>query len=424
MADQLPEQERGGPDRARPAPVPDGSLRYVAPPLLAAVAIVLLSVNLRPGASSVGPVLEELRSSLGMGGTVAGLMTAIPGLCFGAVGLLAVELARRIGVTTGIFLSVVAIAGGLLGRVLTDSVPVFLAMTALALAGMAVCNVLTPAWIKRHSSDGGVVLMTIYGAGLTLGGALGSLLAAPVAAAYASTWGWRAALGVWGVVALLALLPWVPILGGERRARRGRRPLPRVRQAHISTSPTALALTLLFGIQAMNAYVQFGWLPQIYRDAGLSAVHAGALIALLTTLGILGGLLMPTVIARSRTLAPWMLTMGALCVAGYAGLLLAPATLPWLWAVLLGLAGFAFPTTIALLTARTRDPQVTARLSGFVQPVGYVLAAIGPMVVGMIYGATGGWTLVLILLMVSGVALGLAGLRVAKPVYVDDELAA
>ena len=187
----------------------------------------------------------------------------------GAVGLLAVELARRIGVTTGIFLSVVAIAGGLLGRVLTDSVPVFLATTALALAGMAVCNVLTPAWIKRHSSDGGVVLMTIYGAGLTLGGALGSLLAAPVAAAYASTWGWRAALGVWGVVALLALLPWVPILGGERRARRGRRPLPRVRQAHISTSPTALALTLLFGIQAMNAYVQFGWLPQIYRDAGL-----------------------------------------------------------------------------------------------------------------------------------------------------------
>ena len=139
---------------------------------------------------------------------------------------------------------------------------------------------------------------------------------------------------------------------------------------------------------------------------------------------IVGLALTPTVIARSRTLAPWMLTMGALCVAGYAGLLLAPATLPWLWAVLLGLAGFAFPTTIALLTARTRDPQVTARLSGFVQPVGYVLAAIGPMVVGMIYGATGGWTLVLILLMVSGVALGLAGLRVAKPVYVDDELAA
>lgn len=405
-----------------PGPADHGRFRYIAPPLLAAAAIVLLSVNLRPGASSVGPVLEELRTGLGMGGTVAGLMTALPGLCFGAVGLVAVGLARRIGVTAGIFWSIAAIAVGLVTRVLTGSTAVFLVTTALALAGMAVCNVLVPAWIKRHSSDGGVLLMTIYGAGLTLGGALGSLLAAPIAGA--SDWGWRAALGVWGVVAVVALLPWLPVLVGERRARRGRAPLPRVAEARIASSPTALALTVLFGIQSMNAYVQFGWLPQIYRDAGLSAVYAGALIALLTTLGVVGGLVMPTVIDRSTTLAPWMIAMGALNVAGYAGLLLAPATVPWLWAVLLGLAGFAFPTTIALITARTRDPRVTARLSGFVQPVGYMLAAIGPMLVGLIYGATGGWTIVLVLLMASGVALALTGLRVARPVFVDDELAA
>lgn len=415
----MSQDEQGG---KSPDPVPGaGGFRYVAPTLLASVAIVLLSVNLRPGASSVGPVLEEVRVGLGMSGGTAGMMTALPGLCFGAFGLVAVGLARRIGVTSSIFLSILAIAAGLTSRVLTGSTALFLVTTALALAGMAVCNVLVPAWIKRHSADGGVLLMTIYGAGLTLGGALGSLVAAPIASA--SPWGWRAALGVWGVVALLAVLPWVPILVGERRARRGRIPLPRVREARIASSPTALALTLLFGIQSMNAYVQFGWLPQIYRDAGLSAVYAGALIALLTTLGVLGGLVMPTVIHRSPTLAPWMLAMGALCVAGYAGLLLAPATVPWLWAVLLGLAGFAFPTTIALITARTRDPQVTARLSGFVQPVGYLLAAAGPMAVGVVHDLTGGWTEVLIFLMASGVALALTGLRVARPVFVDDELA-
>ena len=75
-------------------------------------------------------------------------------------------------------------------------------------------------------------------------------------------------------------------------------------------STTAVALTLLFGIQSMHAYVQFGWLPQIYRDAGLSASTAGALQALLSSVGILGALVMPTVIARSRGLPAWMVSFG------------------------------------------------------------------------------------------------------------------
>jgi CP family cyanate transporter-like MFS transporter len=96
---------------------------------------------------------------------------------------------------------------------------------------------------------------------------------------------------------------------------------------------------------------------------------------------------------------------------------------PWLWAGFLGLSGFAFPTAITLITARSRDPRVTARLSGFVQPVGYALAAIGPFVVGLIHEATGGWEAVLLLLMASGVVMTLAGLRVSRHTLVDEELA-
>ena len=399
------------------------SALHVAP-WLALLAVALISVNLRPGASSVGPVLEELRSSLGMGSTAAGLVTALPGLCFGAIGAAAVALSRRVGTTRGICLGLLALVAGLLLRSFTGSTVPFLALTALALGGMAIGNVLVPAWIKRHSSDGGVRLMTVYSAGLTLGGAMGALLAAPVSAV--TPHGWPESLGLWGLVALLACVPWLALGYAERRAARAARggPPPMVPpSARLTSSPTALALTTLFGLQSMNAYVQFGWLPQIYRDAGLSASTAGACLALLTSLGIVGGLLMPTVIARSRTLAPWMVAFGVLMVAGYLGLLLSPAVLPWLWAVLLGLSGFAFPTAIALITARTRDPQVTAQLSGFVQPIGYVLAAVGPLVVGLLHAVTGGWAVVLVLLMASGVALTLAGLRVSRPVLVDDELA-
>jgi len=189
-------------------------------------------------------------------------------------------------------------------------------------------------------------------------------------------------------------------------------------------SPTAVALTFLFGIQSMHAYVQFGWLPQIYRDAGLSASTAGLLQGLLSSVGIAGALLMPTVIARNRGLRAWMIAFGVLLTLGYAGLLTAPATFPWLWALMLGASGLAFPTAIALITARTRHPAVTAQLSGFVQPVGYALAAIGPFGVGLIHDATGDWNLVLVLLMATGLPLALAGVRLARPTYVDDELGA
>ncbi|MCK0111651.1 MFS transporter [Ornithinimicrobium sp. F0845] len=398
--------------------------RRAARPLGAAfvlLATALIAINLRPVASSVGPVLEEVTQGLGMSTAVAGFVTALPGLCFGLIGALAVGLARRVGMTTGIVLGLLAVGVGLLARAAIDSTALFLLLTALALGGAAIGNVLVPAWIKRQPRD--VRLMTIYSAGLTLGGAMAAALVAPISAA--SDLGWRAALGVWGLVALVAVLPWALIASRERRTPGGRgSPAAAKPTGRIWHSSTAIALTVVFGIQSMNAYVQFGWLPQIYRDAGLSAGHAGILMSLLTALTLIGALMMPTVIARSPSLQPWMYAFGALLVIGNAGLLLAPATVPWLWAIILGTSGFAFPTAIALITARTRDPQVTARLSGFVQPMGYMLAAVGPFVVGVIYQATGTWTIVLILLMLSGVVLTLAGLRVSRHTWVDDELAA
>ncbi|MBS2936885.1 MFS transporter [Nocardioides sp. J2M5] len=380
-------------------------------------AVVLVSVNLRPGASSPGPVLEEVRDGLGMSAGVAGAMTGLPGLCFGVVGALAVAFARRVGMTVGIALGLAAATTGLLLRVTTDSVPVFLLFTVLALAGMAVGNVLVPAWIKAHGHA--VVLMTVYGTGLVVGGTIGSLATAPVTEATGS---WQTGLGMWGLLLAVSLPLWAWLALRERRSPAEHQVSDEAPSGRVVHSPTAVALTVLFGVQSMHAYVQFGWLPQIYRDAGLSASHAGALQALLSSVGILGALAMPTVIARGRGLRPLTVSFGVLLALGYAGLLVAPATVPWLWALLLGLSGLAFPTAIALITARTRHPSVTAQLSGFVQPVGYALAAIGPFAVGLLHDATGGWSLVLVLLALTSVPLALAGWRVAAPTYVDDEI--
>ncbi len=388
---------------------------------VAFVAIALIAVNLRPGASSVGPVLAEIMSGLGTGPGIAGVLNGLPGLCFGLIGATAAGLARRIGTTTGIAVGITLVAACLILRGLTDTPWLFLVLSALALSGMAVGNVLVPAWIKAHASTDTVFLPTVYGTSLIVGGTLGSALTAPAEAAF----GWSRALAMWGIVALVALPIWTWLALRERSLTPARSAAsaagPTTRIFH---SPTAVAMATLFGVQAMHAYVQFGWLPQIYRDAGLSPTTAGAMQAMLTAFGILGALFMPTVIARSPNLAPWMSAFGAAMLVGYLGLLTVPDTLPWLWALLLGFSGFAFPATIAMLTSRTRDPSVTARLSGFVQPAGYLLAAVGPVLIGIVHSATDSWTVPILLLMATVVPFTWAGLRVSRPVFVDDELAA
>ena len=380
-------------------------------------AVVLVSINLRPGASSPGPVLEEVRQGLGMSAGVAGAMTGLPGLCFGLVGALAVVFARRVGMTAGIAIGLTAAAAGLLLRVTTGSVPLFLVLSVLALAGMAVGNVLVPAWIKAHGHA--VVLMTVYGTGLVVGGTIGSLVTAPVTE---STGSWQSGLGSWGLLVLLAVPLWGWLALREHRSPTDHAVSGEAPSGRVAHSPTAIALTVLFGVQSMHAYVQFGWLPQIYRDAGLSASSAGALQALLSGVGIAGALVLPTIIARGRGLRAMAVSFGVMLALGYTGLVVAPATVPWAWALMLGYSGLAFPTAIALIAARTRHPSVTAQLSGFVQPVGYALAAVGPFLVGLAHEATGGWTLVLVLLALTSVPLTIAGVRVARPTYVDDEI--
>ncbi|MGD6979766.1 MULTISPECIES: MFS transporter [Citricoccus] len=425
-APELPADEGRAPQPA-PAvgagrPARQGTVGIV----LAVLAVLFIAANLRPGATSLGPVLAEVSASLGIDGGVAGVLTALPGLMFGVVGLLAVRMGRRAGLSLTIALGLVLVVAGLLLRPASGSVWAFVPLTALALAGMAVGNVLVPAWVKRHGRRHTVVLMTLYSMFLTVGGSAGSGLAAPMAGLAGALGdpadGWRYSLGFWGLMALVPLVLWLVV------ARRTGHDFPTAPPREhpdrsLTSSPTAVALMVLFGVQAMNAYVQFGWMPQVYRDAGLDANLAGSLTAVIAGMGIIGGLVMPTVIERSRTLAPWMLGFGLLTAAGYIGLLVAPVAGAWLWSVLLGAGGFAFPTAISLIPARSRDPHVTARLSGFVQPFGYILAALGPLAVGFLHAGLEDWTLVLVLLAASGVVMAVAGLRVSGRVFVDDELA-
>lgn len=396
--------------------------------LLALLAVPLLALNLRPGASGVGPILPQVSEAIGVGRAAEGLLAAMPCLVFGIVGWLAVPFARRVGVSGALVIGAIASAIGLALRPAMDSLWPFLLATAVGLGGAALGNVLVPAWVKRHTHSRVVIMMTVYSVMLSVGGAAGTFLAVPLmglapdSAPFAP---WQLSLEVWSWAFVVAALLWLVVLARVRfdfpREPATGSDTPR---GSLRRSPTAWAMTLLFGLQSTNAYVQFAFVPGFLMGAGMSAPAAGMLTATIQLWGIVGGLLMPTVIDRWGTLLRWfILAFGLVTTAGYLGLWLAPQILPALWVTLLGIGGLAFPTVIAMIPDRTRDPAVTARLSGMVQPVGYLLAAIGPLVVGVVMQVTGATAPALVILAVGGLGLGAVGLVAGRPAIVDDELA-
>nr|WP_272917948.1 MFS transporter [Actinomadura rayongensis] len=342
-------------------------------------------MNLRPAVTSLGPVLQEVRRDLGMSATVAGLLTSMPVLCFAVVGFTASRLAARHGSDRVVLAGMAAVAAGLLLRLFAGGGALFLAASALALAGIAVANVLLPAVVKERFPTRVGAMTGLYSMALNLGAS--SAAAATVPLARTLHGDWRAALGCWALLAAVAVPPWLALRGD-----RARPVAPGTRDARrLARDPVAWALAGYFALQATAAYVVIGWLPQIFRDAGLSAETAGLLFSVTSVLGVPLSFALAAAAGRLRGQSALAAVLGAFGLAGYAGLWAAPAALPWLWAILLGVANCSFPLALTMIGLRGRDGPTVARLSTFAQSVGYLLAVPGPIAVGALYQHTGGW---------------------------------
>ena len=378
--------------------------------------IVVLAFNLRPAAVSVGPVLDEIRRSLHMSGATAGLLTTLPVLAFASFGALAPELARRIGVHRVTLVSLVAVVVGLGVRSRTDLTWLFLLMSLVALAGMATANVLLPSLVRLHFPDRVGLLTSVYTTSLAIGLTSASVFTVPISDQFGS---WRWGLLAWAVTAAIAAAPW---LGLVRHDRALAATPHTVRLRDVARTRLGWAMAFFFGLQSLQAYSIFGWFAQVYRDAGFSPATAGLLLGVITAMSIPLSFLIPSVAARLHDQTWLILALGACYPAGYIGLMLAPTGGAWLWAVLVGIGASIFPLVLTLIALRARTSEGTAALSGFTQSVGYLIAAVGPFGIGVLYGATGGWTLPLSVLCVLVAGQLAAGLMVARPSYIEDHL--
>jgi CP family cyanate transporter-like MFS transporter len=383
---------------------------------LVAAGIVVLAFNLRPAAVSVGPVLHEMRTDLGMSPTTAGVLTTLPTLAFALFGALAPALARRLGVHRVTLLSLGCVVVGLALRARTDSVPALLALSLLALGGMAAANVLLPSLVKLHFPHRVGLVTACYTTALALGLTSASALTVPVGEWLGS---WRWGLAVWAVTALVAALPWFALLRHDQAPEETPHT---VTLGQVARTRLGWAMAALFGLQSLQAYSIFGWFAQVYRDAGFDAGTAGLLLAVVTGTSIPLSFLLPTLVARRHDQTLLMCVLMACYPVGYLGLIYAPVAGAWLWAFVIGVGTSTFPVVLTLIGLRSRTPGGTAALSGFTQSVGYLISAVGPFGVGLLYDLTAGWTVPLWALMALTVPQLVAGLSVARPSYIEDQL--
>jgi CP family cyanate transporter-like MFS transporter len=385
--------------------------------ILLLIAIAALAFNLRPPALAIAPVLPEIRADLALGGVLAGVLTTLPPLCFAVIGLLAPVITSRVGLHRAALFSLLAIAIGQAIRVLVPQPMVFFVATVLALIGMATGNVLLPPLVRRDFPDRIGRVTGVYSLSLGIGVALASLLSVPVATATGS---WRWSLGIWIFTALIAAIPWVRLAAEPRPTRSGTK--PEIRISHVARTRIGWIIALFFGIQSIQAYAIFGWLPTVYIDAGLGPAFAGLMLTITTGLGLPLAFWVPHHIATTHR-PQWLMAVMPSCgLIGFIGLLIAPTTLPGLWATLLAVLLGSFPAFLALTGLRGETPAGTAALSGFSQSVGYLLAAIGPFAMGVLSEATGGWTVPLIFLSALCIPVAVFGQLAVNPNSLESEL--
>jgi MFS transporter, CP family, cyanate transporter len=386
--------------------------------VLLVAAIVAVALNQRPAIVAVGSVLRKLQDDTGLGDTLAGVLTAVPVLCFGAFAPIAPRVARRIGLETAVALSLVLLVAGIALRLLTP-VALLYAGSLLAGAAIALGNVLLPAFVKREFPRPGPV-MGVYSSSLNVGAALGAALTLPLGAALGLDW--RGALGLWLVLATVAIALWLPV-AGTGRAHRGAGPALATGSWSLLRQPLAQQVTGYLGLQSVEFYSFAAWLPTLLHDsAHLSLAEGGALLGVSNVTGAVAALLAPAQAGRMRTQRPLVAVVVLAYGVGLAGLLLWPGTATLLWVGVFGVAqGGGFALALTLIVLRSPTPLASARLGGVAQCLGYLVAAAGPLLLGALHEGSGGWAWPLVLLLVLLVPMAWWGWGAARDAVIATQ---
>ncbi len=385
-----------------------------------------MAFNQRPSVASIPPLLHEL----GLGLTGQSILVTIPVFCFGLGAPAGPYLRRWLGQEWAVFLLTGVLAAAVAVRAVFLGWTLFPATVVVGLC-IANLNVLMPAFVKQRFPDHPGPLTSAYVASATLGPAIAAGLTVPVFHAFGGSVNW--ALGIWVLPALAALAGWSPQLWVARRLKSRERAVsdgtaavaPDRRTGRPSRPIWRYALAwqvmVYMGIGSMVFYGPLSWLSQIYQSRGLSPATAGYLLLVMNFVGMIGSTVAPLLMRRRPDIRVGVVVSAIVAMVGFTGLLVGPNSIAFFWMVVLGLGqGGQFGLALLLIVIRAGDDHVAARLSAMSQCGGYIVAGLGPLLMGGLFSLTHGWTAPIVLMMAANV-FGLAlGYQAAKERVIRD----
>lgn len=380
--------------------------------LLFAASLVLIAFNLRSIFPSLSVVLPEVIRDTGLSTAGASLLTTLPVLCLGVFAPFAPGLAQRYGAekTLAGALLLLALGTALRG---VDSVWLLFFGTFAAGAAIAVSNVLLPGVVKRDFPGHAAIMTGLYTMALCGGSAAAAGLTLPLEHALGS---WPAALAAWAVPAFVVLLIFVPqaLRVKAQASHRG------FRVEGLWRDRLAWQVTLFTGLQSALAYCVFGWLAPMLRERGFEPAVAGGIVSLSVMVQVVTCLGIPSLAVRCKDQRGVNVALVFCATAGLLGMMFAPAGSVLVWAVMQGIGqGGLIAAAMMVIVLRTPDSHVAAHLSGMAQGVGYVLAAAGPLLFGLIRGWTGSFDAAALLVIAIGAGAGLAGAGAGRALHVN-----
>ncbi|MFF2617571.1 MULTISPECIES: MFS transporter [unclassified Kitasatospora] len=391
-----------------PAPLP-GRVR-LAHPLLLLTGIVLVALNMRACLAAVSPMVGEIQRTFGLSATASGLITTVPVLFQGVGAPLTPRLTRRFGAERVVLGAVLVLGAGVLLRVLPSVAALYAGCVVIGVA-IAVLNVSMPGLVKREFPDRAATMTGVYSTTMLVGATLAAGTSVPLEHALGG--GWRASLGAWSLLALVAAVAWLPQVLRSRQERQGAvaaAAAPAKPIEGIWKSALAWQISLFMGISSLLVYTLVAWMPTILAEHGMDRGQAGLVFAFSNLVQVAGAFLVPLMAGRMTSQRALAVVMVALNGLGIAMLLVAPVSAAWVSATILGVAqGGSLGLGLAFIVLRTNTAAGAAQLGGMSQAIGYLVAAAGPVGAGALRQLTGGWETPLVLMLVLVLVVGAAG---------------
>ncbi|MGX4668733.1 CynX/NimT family MFS transporter [Cerasibacillus sp. JNUCC 74] len=381
--------------------------------------IIVVAFNLRPSITSVGPLIGTIRDQLGLSNWSAGMLTSLPLIAFAVMSPLVAKLSNRFTNEQVMLLGLFILFIGITLRSMTI-ISLLFAGTLLIGLGIAICNVLLPSVIKEKFPMQVALMTSIYSTTMGIFAATASGLSVPIAEGLHL--GWQVALIVWAIPALLGIIVWI-YLAKQSTDHYRVSYQPIIEQKQIWRSPLAWQVAAFMGFQSFLFYVTISWMPEILQAYGISAAAAGWMLSFLQFIGLPASFIVPVLAGKYRSQHGIVLAMGLFSIIGYTGLLLGKSNIVMVVSIIL--IGFSLSGTFALaltlLGMRARNGKQAAQLSGMAQSFGYVLAAIGPFLVGYLYDKTQTWDIPLLTLISVAIIVVVFGFGAGRDKYVFDE---